>query len=78
MNRGKCAKCGSTDVRRGPPLKWWRSSSGMIPVGVGHGSHVSVQWCVCVSCGYAETYVVKPEDREKIRKKWKLAIEREA
>lgn len=49
----------------------------MIPLGNALGSHVGVQNYVCITCGYAESYVVKDEDREKLRKKWRLASERD-
>lgn len=77
MKRGKCPKCGSSNVRRGPKPNAWRNSSGMIPLGNAWGSHVCVQNYVCIACGYAEAYVVKDADREKLRKKWKLASERD-
>ena len=48
---------------------------GVIPLGSAFGANVLVQWYVCVACGYAEQYVAKDSDREKIRKKWKLATE---
>ncbi len=77
MKRGKCVKCGSTNVRRGPKPNVWSGANGMIPLGSAWGTHVSVRHYVCADCGYAESYVVKDEDREKLRKKWKLASERD-
>lgn len=41
------------------------------------GKKALVQAYVCTACGLVEQYVYKDEDREKIRDKWKLAIERE-
>lgn len=49
----------------------------MIPLGSAWGTHVGVQHYVCVACGYSETYVARDEDRDKLRKKWKLASERD-
>jgi len=60
-------------VRRGPKPSPWKNSSGMVPLGSAWGTSVGVQHYVCVGCGYVEQYVVKNGDREKIRKKWKLA-----
>ena len=77
MKRGKCVKCGSTNVRRGPKPNMWKNSTGMIPLGSAWGTNVGVRHYVCADCGYAESYVVKDEDRGKLRKKWKLASERE-
>jgi hypothetical protein len=77
MKSGKCVKCGSANVRRGPWPKPWKTSTGVIPLGSAFGASVLVQWYVCVACGYAEQYVAKDSDREKIRTKWKLATERE-
>lgn len=77
MKSGKCVKCGSANVRRGPKPSPWGSSSGMIPLGGAWGANVAVQWYVCVACGYAESYVARDKDREKIRTKWKLATELE-
>jgi len=48
----------------------------MVPLGTTWGTKVGVRHYVCATCGYVEQYVVKDEDREKIRKKWKLASER--
>lgn len=77
MKSGKCPKCGSSNVRRGPKPSPWKNSSGMVPLGSAWGTSVGVQHYVCTACGYLEAYVVKEEDREKVRKKWKLASERE-
>lgn len=77
MKRGKCPKCGSANVRRGPKPSAWRNSAGMIPLGTAWGTNVGVQHYVCIGCGYVESYVVKDEDRAKLRKKWKLASERD-
>ena len=55
----------------------WQISTGMIPLGSAWGTNVSVRYYVCVDCGYAETYVVKDADREKLRQKWKLVSERD-
>lgn len=77
MKSGKCVKCGSANVRRGPKPSPWSSSSVMIPLGGPWAANVPVQWYVCAACGYAEPYVVREKDREKIRTKWKLATERE-
>ena len=77
MKRGKCVKCGSTNVRRGPKPNMWKNSTGMIPLGSAWGTNVGVRHYVCADCGYAESYVVRDEDRGKLRKKWKLASERE-
>ena len=77
MKSGKCVKCGSANVRRGPWPKLWKTSTGAIPLGSAFGASALVQWYVCVACGYAEQYVVRDADREKIRTKWKLATERE-
>lgn len=49
----------------------------MIPLGNAWGTNVGVRHYVCADCGYAETYVVKEKDREKLRNKWKLASERD-
>ena len=77
MKRGKCVKCGSTNVRRGPKPNMWRNSTGMIPLGSAWGTNVGVRNYICADCGYVESYVVNDEDREKLRKKWKLASERD-
>lgn len=77
MKSGKCVKCGSANVRRGPKPNPWRHSSGMVPLATAWGTSVGVQQYVCVACGYVETYVARDEDREKIRRKWKLATERD-
>lgn len=56
----------------------WTQSSGAIPVGGGGlGGHVLPEWYVCTGCGYVEHYIVRDADREKLRKKWKLATERD-
>jgi predicted nucleic-acid-binding Zn-ribbon protein len=77
MKSGKCVKCGSTNVRRSPRPKPRKPSTGAIPLGTPFGVSVLVQWYVCANCGYAEQYVVKDSDREKVRTKWKLATEPE-
>lgn len=77
MKRGKCVKCGSSNVRRGPKPNPWKNSTGMIPLGSAWGTNVGVRHYVCADCGYAETYVAKDEDRDKLRQKWKLASERD-
>ena len=77
MKSGKCVKCGSTNVRRGPKPGPWGDGHGMIALGTAWGKKVAAVDYVCVACGYTEKYVVKPEDRETIRKRWKLATEPE-
>lgn len=75
MKSGRCPKCGSANVRRSPKSSQWKNSSSAIPLGTAWGTTVGVQFYVCLGCGYAEQYVVKHADREKIRKKWKLSGE---
>jgi hypothetical protein len=56
----------------------WKQASGAIPIGGGGlGGHVLPQWYICTGCGYAEQYIAREADREKLRKKWKLATERD-
>lgn len=77
MKRGKCVKCGSTNVRRGPPPKGWNDASNAVPLGTVFGRQALLQSYICTACGYVEQYVYREADREKVRKKWKLAGERD-
>lgn len=77
MKSGKCPKCGSNNVRRGPPPSGWNDASLAVPLGKVFGSKALVRAYVCAACGYVEQYVYREKDLAKIREKWKLAIERE-
>lgn len=77
LKSGRCPKCGSNNVRRGPSPSGWNDASLVVPMGSVFGKKALVRAYVCTACGLVEQYVYKDEDREKIREKWKLAIEPE-
>lgn len=66
MKRGRCSKCGSTNVRRQP--KMGRDS---FMVGL---RTVYLDRFVCVGCGYTEKFVADPKMLGQIERKWPLAI----
>ena len=77
MKSGECPKCGSNNVRRGPPPSGWNDASLSVPMGKVFGSKALVRAYVCGGCGYLEQYVYREKDLRRIREKWKLAIERD-
>lgn len=77
MKSGKCPKCGSNNVRRGPAPSGWNDASLAVPMGSVFGKKALVQAYVCAACGYVEQYVHREKDLAKIEEKWRLAIERE-
>lgn len=77
MKSGRCPKCGSNNVRRGPSPSGWNDASLAVPMGSVFGKKALVRAYVCAGCGFIEQYVAREKDLEKIREKWKLAIEPE-
>lgn len=77
MKSGKCPKCGSNNVRRGPVPSGWNDASLAVPMGSVFGSKALVRAYVCTACGFVEQYVDREKDLAKIREKWQLAIERD-
>jgi len=56
MKDGKCAKCGSSEVK---------SIVGAAGLSLSTVSHVWLRTYVCGECGYTENYV-EPDDRKKV------------
>ena len=70
MRAQTCPKCTVRDVLRIPG----DLPRNKIPNAIGGGllaSGVAVTRYLCASCGYSEEWVESPEDREKLRKKYR-------
>jgi len=68
MNSGKCPKCGSTDIRIGPPAE--NPGGPMNKFAVSFWKNVRPERHICMSCGSMEQYVADPDDRAAIAAKW--------
>ena len=64
MRSGICPKCAATEVFASTPSVL----QGRISITLGHVA--VLETLVCAACGYAESYVTQPKDRQKIRDLW--------
>jgi predicted RNA-binding Zn-ribbon protein involved in translation (DUF1610 family) len=69
MIHGQCPKCGSDEIyvdvtksKMGRSARDEMSVTGMISV--------TLTNYVCADCGFTESYVVDPQARERIKRKW--------
>ncbi len=72
MKKGKCPKCGSSEIYSGAniSLKEGTYGSNTIPLGGLFGAMVALDNYVCTGCGYVESYINNPRDLKKIRAQW--------
>lgn len=72
MKKGKCPKCGSSEIYSGAgiSIKGGSYGSNTIPLGGIFGRQMPLDNYVCGQCGYVESHISKPEDLQKIRARW--------
>lgn len=70
MKNGQCPKCDSHHVRSNTNRKF--PALHAIPIGSGSfgNRYAPLDIYVCVTCGYVESYVAKPEDLGYVEKEW--------
>ena len=71
MRDGICPKCGRATVHSGRDVPAKASTGNTIPIDFQHSA--ALDNYVCVSCGYVERYIAKPEDLQRIEGKWRHA-----
>jgi hypothetical protein len=74
MKKGKCPKCGSSEIfaAHDLPLKSGPFGSNSIPISL--TSMAALDNYVCVGCGLVERYVADEEKLREIAKKWRPVI----
>ncbi len=72
MKKGKCPKCGSSDIYSGANLSFKSGTYGSntVPIGGFFGGMAPLDNYICGQCGYVESYISRPGDLEKIRARW--------
>ncbi|KUG19989.1 hypothetical protein ASZ90_010276 [hydrocarbon metagenome] len=72
MKNGRCPKCNAREVYSGAHISFNKGAYGCntIPLGGLFGTHIPLDNYVCGNCGYVESYINDPDDREKIRRQW--------
>jgi predicted RNA-binding Zn-ribbon protein involved in translation (DUF1610 family) len=65
MKQSTCPKCGGKDIR----AKEGRDPQSTIPVSPFRSAGLNYR--VCVSCGFVETYITDPKHLKRIADKWK-------
>jgi hypothetical protein len=65
---GICPICGSDDIYNNSNTTV--SQSRRLPLSGWGSAEVKLAHICCADCGYIETYMAIPEDREKMRKHW--------
>jgi predicted nucleic-acid-binding Zn-ribbon protein len=71
MRDGICPKCGRATVHSGRDVPAKSSTGNRIPIDFQHSAPLDNY--VCVSCGYVERYIAKPDDLQRIEQKWRRA-----
>lgn len=70
MKNGQCPKCGSHEVHSNTNRKFPALNTltiGFSPIG---DRYASLDTYICVTCGYVESYLAKPEDLRFIKEEW--------
>ena len=70
IKRGICPACGSKDIHVNPTVGREVKGTGLNIMPIGWFDIAKLDNYVCVNCGYVESYVGNPRDRERIAKKW--------
>lgn len=70
MKSGQCPKCGSHDVCSNTNRKYPAFHTIVLSAGNSSSRYASLDTYVCVSCGFVESYVAKPEDLSYIKEEW--------
>ncbi|MBN1638837.1 MAG: hypothetical protein JW866_07710 [Ignavibacteriales bacterium] len=70
MKKGKCPKCGSSNIYEGTKVKMKGGSHGSNSIPITSWSAAPLDNYVCIDCGYVESYIANKEKLEKIKEKW--------
>jgi predicted nucleic-acid-binding Zn-ribbon protein len=70
MKSGQCPKCGSRDVCSNTNRKFPALHTITLGAGNSGNRYAALDTYVCVTCGYVESYVAKPEDLSYIKQEW--------
>jgi predicted RNA-binding Zn-ribbon protein involved in translation (DUF1610 family) len=70
LRSGKCPMCGSSEIYENTETAK-NGDSGQVAAGKWGTSKLTLIRYLCVDCGYVESYVDNPKDREKALKHWR-------
>lgn len=76
MKSGQCPKCSSREVFCNTNRKFPGLNTITLGYGIVGNRYAPVDTYICVTCGYVESYVAKPEDLGYIKEEWALVRER--
>jgi predicted nucleic-acid-binding Zn-ribbon protein len=70
MKSGQCPKCSSHEVFSNTNRKFPALNTITIATKTSGNRYASLDTYICVTCGYVESYVAKPEDLSYIKEEW--------
>lgn len=70
MKSGQCPKCASHEVFCNTNRKFPALNTMTLGVGKFGDRYAFLDTYICVSCGYAESYVAKAEDLNYVKEEW--------